>query len=114
MKNYIQPGENLTLTMAAAVTSGEGVLVGSIFGVAQGDAAIGEAVVLVRRGVFSLPKVSAQAWTAGAPVYWDDTNGVVTTVATGNQLVGAAVEDAANPSASGVVLLDGTIRLASV
>lgn len=113
MKNYIQPGENLTLTMAAEVASGDGVLVGSIFGVAQGDAAVGEPVVLVRRGVFSLPKVSAQAWTAGAAVYWDDTAKVLTTVATGNQLVGAAVEDAENPSATGVALLDGTIRLAS-
>ncbi|RNF35393.1 DUF2190 family protein [Paracoccus methylarcula] len=113
MKNYIQPGENLTLTMAAAVTSGDGVLVGSIFGVAQGDAAVGDAVVLVRRGVFNLPKVSAEAWSAGDPVYWDDTAKSLTSVATGNQLVGAAVEDAANPSAIGVVLLDGTIRLAA-
>jgi len=110
MKNWIQPGEHLTLTMAAAVAGGAGVLVGDIFGVAQGDAGAGEEVVLVRRGVFELPKTSAQAWTAGAKVYWDDTAKVVTTTATDNTLIGAAVEIAANPSATGIVLLDGVIR----
>ena len=110
MKNWIQPGEHITLAMTAAVTSGAGVLVGDIFGVAQGDAEIGEAVVLVRCGVFEMPKTSAQAWTAGAKVYWDDTNKVVTTTASGNKLIGAAVEVAANPSATGIVLLDGVIR----
>ncbi|WP_313350735.1 DUF2190 family protein [Paracoccus sp. (in: a-proteobacteria)] len=110
MKNWIQPGEHITLPAAAAVSGGEGVLVGAIFGVAQGDAAIGGAVVLVRRGVFELPKASAQAWTPGVAVYWDDNAGELTTTATDNLLVGAAVEAAANPSATGVVLLDGVIR----
>ena len=110
MKNWIQPGEHITLEAAAAVTGGEGVLVGAIFGVAQGDADLGQPVVLVRRGVFELPKTSAQAWTAGAKVYWDATNKVVTTTASGNTLIGAAVEVAANPSPTGIVLLDGTIR----
>lgn len=110
MKNYIQPGEHITLTMAAAVLPGAGVLVGDIFGIAQGAAAQGEQVVLVRRGVFRLPKTSAQAWTVGAKIYWNDTDKVCTTAASGNKLIGAAVEPAANPSADGVVLLDGMIR----
>lgn len=110
MKNYVQPGEHLTLTMTAAVASGAGVLIGTIFGVAQGNAAEGEQVVLVRRGVFDLPKLAAQAWTAGAKIYWNDTDKVCTTVASGNTVIGAAVEAAANPSAVGRVLLDGMIR----
>lgn len=110
MKNYIQPGEHITLTAPAAVSAGDAVLIGDIFGVAQGDAAQDELIVLVRRGVFTLTKTSAQAWTAGAKVYWDAANSVVTTTATGNKMIGAAVETAANPSATGVVLLDGTIR----
>ena len=110
MKNWIQPGEHITLPAPAAVVGGAGVLVGGIFGIAQGNAGIGEPVVLVRRGVFTLPKTSAQAWTVGAKVYWDAANAVVTTTASGNTLIGAAVEIAANPSATGIVLLDGTIR----
>lgn len=110
MKNYVQPGENITLTMTADVASGAGVLIGSIFGVAQGKALAGEDLVLVRRGIFDMPKTAAQAWTVGAKIYWDDTNKVCTTTASGNTLVGAAVDAAANPSGVGRVLLDGVIR----
>jgi predicted RecA/RadA family phage recombinase len=110
MRNYVQPGEHLTLTMPAAVTSGAGVLIGAIFGVAQGNCPANEQVVLVRRGVFDLPKLAAQAWVPGAKVYWNDTDKVCTTVATGNTAIGAVAEPAANPSAIGRVLLDGMIR----
>lgn len=110
MKNYIQAGDNLTVTATAAVTGGDGVLVGAIFGVAQGDAEAGEDVVVVRRGVFEFSKVSTEVWTAGAKVYWDAVAATLTTTETDNVLVGAAVLAAANPSATGTVLLDGTIR----
>ena len=42
MKNYFQPGHTITLTAPAAVTSGGGLLVGAIFGIAAHDAASGE------------------------------------------------------------------------
>lgn len=110
MQNYIQAGEHVTITAAAAVVSGQGLLTGAMFGVVQGDAESGEAVVVVRRGVFELPKLEAQAWTQGAKVYWDNTNGWVTTAASGNTLIGVAHAAAANPSTAGEVLLDGAIR----
>ncbi|MCB5199025.1 DUF2190 family protein [Loktanella sp. TSTF-M6] len=110
MKNFIQQGENVTVTAAADVVSGQFLAVGALTGVAQGDAATGEEVVLVRRGVFALPKASAQAWTVGAKVYWDATNSVMTTTASGNTLVGVAFTVAANPSDLGDVLLDGAAR----
>ena len=110
MKNYIQPGETVEVTAPAALSSGDGVLVGMLFGVAQTDAANAAQVQIVRRGVFTLPKVSAQAWTQGAKIYWDDTAKLCTTVATANTVIGAAVLAAANPSATGTVLLDGTVR----
>ncbi len=46
----------------------------------------------------------------GAAVYWDNTNFVFTTTSSGNTLVGAALAAAVNPSATGTVLLDGTVR----
>jgi predicted RecA/RadA family phage recombinase len=110
MKNYVNAGANLAVLAAAAIVGGQGVLVGSIFGVAQGDAAIGEEIVIVREGVFDLPKLEAQAWTAGVKLYWDAAEARCTTVATANTLIGAAVLAAANPSAVGRVLLDGAIR----
>jgi len=38
MKNYVQPGNTITLTAPYAVASGDGLLVGAIFGVASGTA----------------------------------------------------------------------------
>ncbi|MBT9386979.1 DUF2190 family protein, partial [Pseudooceanicola sp. CBS1P-1] len=89
---------------------GGGVLVGKIFGVAQAPATSGEDVVLVRRGVFEIAKTSAQAWTVGAAIYWDDTNQLCTTEATDTVLIGAATAEASDPSSTGSVLLDGSLR----
>lgn len=108
--NMIESGDCLTLAAPADVASGAGVLVGSIFGVAASDALSGEPVVVNRKGVYELPKTSAQAWTAGAKIYWDNTGKVCTTTATSNTLVGAAAAAAANPSGTGMVLLDGAVR----
>ena len=110
MKNYIQAGNNLTVTAAADLSAGAGVLVGTIFGVAQETVLSGADVVIVRRGVFDLAKVSAQVWTVGQKIYWDDTAKLATTVATSNTLIGAATAVAANPSGTGSVLLDGAVR----
>lgn len=110
MKNYKSPGDNVTIVAGTAVKSGDFVKKGAISGVAQGDAASGEKVVLVRKGMFGLPKLAAQAWTEGDKVYWDAAEGECTTVDTGNDLIGAAGADAANPSETGDVLLDGVIR----
>ncbi|MEJ6397038.1 DUF2190 family protein [Yoonia sp. 208BN28-4] len=110
MKNYVNEGKAITVTAAAAVASGAGVLAGALFGVAQGDAEAGEPLVLVRCGQFDLAKTSAQAWTVGAKLYWDNSNNVVTTAASGNTLIGCAGAAAANPSATGTVILDGAVR----
>ena len=107
MKNYVQPGATLTLTAPCAVTSGDGLLVGSIFGVAAGDAASGATVETALTGVFDLTKIGSQAWTVGAKVYWDDTNKRCTTVATDNTLIGVAVEAVAGGAGDTI----GRVRL---
>ncbi|PZQ82665.1 MAG: hypothetical protein DI549_10820 [Ancylobacter novellus] len=113
MQNYVQAGDTLSLLAPYAVISGAGAQVGQIFGVAVGDAANGAEVELKTKGVFELTKLSAQAWTVGALVYWDNTNKRCTTVATGNLLIGAATAIAANPSATGIVRLNGVASAAS-
>lgn len=109
MKNYVQDGHVLSVAAPYDVASGGGVLVGSLFGVALSAAATGATVVVQTCGVFTLAKTSAQAWTVGAKVYWDNTAKEVTTTATNNTLIGCAVEAAANPSATGTVRLNGTV-----
>ncbi len=91
MKNYVQPGNTITLTAPYAVASGDGLLVGSIFGVAAGTAALGEAVEAALTGVYDLKKVASQAWAAGDKVYWDNTAKEATKTTTSNTLIGVAV-----------------------
>ncbi|WP_099827978.1 DUF2190 family protein [Oceaniglobus indicus] len=107
MKNYVQPGNIITLTAPYAVTSGDGLLVGSIFGIASADAALNDPVEAALTGVFDLTKVGSQAWTVGAKVYWDDTNKRTTSVATSNTLIGVATEAVAGGAGDTV----GRVRL---
>lgn len=108
MKNYVQPGDTLTLAAPYDVSSGDGALVGGIFGVAAGDALSGASVDLVTRGVFTLPKTSALAIAVGDRLYWDDTAKAVNKTPSGNTLVGVAVTAAANPSGTVAVRLNGS------
>lgn len=110
MKNFKQRGGVIALIAVAAVASGTGILVGSIFGIAQNAAAAGEEVQAVTEGVFSVNKKAGEVWAVGAKVYWNDTDKNFTTTATNNVLVGAATEAAANSATVGTVLLDGVIR----
>ena len=107
MKNYVQPGNILTVTAPYDVASGDGVLVGTMFGVAAVSAASGADVQIDLVGVFDLTKLSAQAWTVGAAIYWDNTAKNCTTVTTSNTKIGVATAVAANPSGTGRVRLNG-------
>ena len=109
MKNFRRSGNSIPVAApAGGVVAGDGVLVGSLFGIAAADAAEGATVEIALIGVFEVKKTSAQAWTIGAKVYWDAANKVATTTASGNSLIGVAVEQAANPSATGLVRLNGS------
>lgn len=91
MKNYIQPGNTVTLAVPYDVVSGNGFLLGAIFGIAAGDALMGEDAEATLVGVFDLTKAASQAWVVGDKVYWDDTNKVATKTATANTLIGVAI-----------------------
>ena len=104
MKNFIQRGNTITVTAPYAVSSGDGVLVGSLFGVAAFDALITTSVEIVTEGVFDLAKTSALAIGVGDVVYWDDAAKEVNKTTSGTP-VGVALVAAANPSATVTVRL---------
>jgi predicted RecA/RadA family phage recombinase len=104
--NHVQPGNTVTLLAPADVLSGKGVLVGSLFGIAQYDALSGAEVEVDLTGVWDIDKVSAQAWTAGAAIYWDNGAKLATTTASTNTPIGHAVLAANNPSSTGRVRLN--------
>jgi predicted RecA/RadA family phage recombinase len=83
MRNYVQPGDSLALAVpyAAGVTSGQGVLVGALFGVAAVDGVQNAVIECQTKGVFDITKQPALAITAGARLFWDDTNRRLTTTA---------------------------------
>jgi len=109
MRNYIQPGDSITVTATAAASSGDGVKLGNLFGIASGDAAIGENLVLTTTGVFEMPKPFTDELAVGDALYWDDSNELVTNNddSGNNTLVGIAVSVAGNPSSAVNVRLNG-------
>ncbi len=98
MKNFIQPGETLTVTAPANVSSGGLVVVGSIIGVAAFNALSGADVEVATEGVFTLPKVTTDVVTQGARLYWDSAAGKLTVTPGTNSkpLVGLATAAAGN------------------
>jgi predicted RecA/RadA family phage recombinase len=100
MKNFIQTGSAITVSAPAAVTSGEGVLIGSLFGISQGSALAGEDVVLATTGVFEMPKALTDSLAVGDPVYFNSAARIVTAADAGNAKIGVAVSGAGNPSAT--------------
>lgn len=109
MQNYIQPGEVITLAAPYDRSSGEGALVGSIFGVATKDVLSGASAEFRLVGVHTLAKTSAQAWTVGQKIYWDNANKRCDTDSTLGQLIGVATAVADNPSSTGTVRLNGGV-----
>lgn len=107
--NHIQPGEAMPYTnaTAAAIASGDPVLVGNRLCVAIGDIAIGETGQLATCEVWELPKVGATAIGQGVDVYWDDTAKNITNVATANTLAGCSFAAALAADTTILVKLGG-------
>lgn len=105
MKNYIADGDNLTIAMPYAVTSGGGVKSGLLFGIAAGTYANGEDGVIGMCGVYDVAK-DASTFAVGAAVYWNDTDKVMTSTASGNTKIGAATKAALTGDATVRVLLN--------
>jgi predicted RecA/RadA family phage recombinase len=107
MRNFIQKGDALTITAGATLVAGQAVLVGGVLGVAAADCASGSKVSVVLEGVFSLPRITGAAWTAGQRVFWDASVSKLSAVSTGNVYAGLM----ANAPASGDTV--GLVRLGS-
>lgn len=87
MRNFVQPGDNLTVPAPEAVVSGGVVIVGDLKGVAAHDADANADVTIATRGVFNVAK-DASFFNVGDAVYWD--GAAATSTATDNDKIGAA------------------------
>lgn len=109
-KNFKRDGDTLQMAAPYAVNSGDGALVGSIFGVALGTYANAAAGVFARSGVFAITCLATDVIAQGAKVYWDPIAKRMTGVVTANILVGAATVAKAAGETTVTVLLDGAVR----
>ncbi len=96
MKNFIQPGKSIPVTVASAKSSGAGHETGDqgLFGVLQADVEAGGEVEMLIEGVVELARDAADTFAVGDKVYWNETAGEVTTDALETEC-GFAVEAAA-------------------
>lgn len=104
MNTLFNKGNSIEITAAGAIASGAPVLVGSLVGIAANSYEVGDIAVIWLRGTHTVPK-AAEAWTAGAKLYWDNTAGKFTTTATSNTLAGYAYAPALIGDATGLILL---------
>jgi predicted RecA/RadA family phage recombinase len=107
MRNYVQRGDNITIPAAPRdIESGEGVLIGELFGVATGPVASGDSFVLLTAGVVELGKDTTSAFDLGDTVGWDDGDHIVSDDPA-DFLIGVAVEDAGTSATTVRVKLRG-------
>lgn len=114
MKNFIQPGDTIEVpAAAAAVASGQLVVIGALLAVANYPAAVGEPFNAKLTGVFELPKATGNAWVKGQPLMWDASAGAFAPVAaTASGDVTGAGAVAWEPAAAADKF--GQVRLAGV
>ena len=107
MENHVQKGKHVTFVAGADLSSGDPVVLGGLIGIVVKDVLSGANGVALIQEVVSVTKVSAEEWVYGDRIYWDVSLAKFTNAKdTDTKFAGIAVAAAANPSASGSLLLN--------
>lgn len=107
VRDYMEKIRTMKFTHTSATTKDVIYLLGGRIMLALETALANVANMFLVAGLIEYTKVSAQAWVAGDTVFWDNTNSYFTNVnGVGLVRAGLAAEGAANPSSTGMVLLD--------
>ena len=111
MKNYTSNGAVLDHVASADLTGGAPVVMGDSVGVAVADIATGSTGAVAVEGVYELPKATGTAWTQGAAVDFDASEGAFTVnlSATTGDVTGVGIAAADAPAAATV----GLVKLAN-
>lgn len=100
----VSDGVKLDYAPGSAVAVGAVVVIGDKVCIADRPIAANTLGAVAIDGVFNMPK-GAGALSQGVTVYWDATNSVVTTTATGNKKAGHVAAAAASGDTEVAVLL---------
>lgn len=90
MKYFVQPGNVVSVTAPRALKSGDGFVVGKLFGICANDVAINLVAEAMIEGVVALKKAGGVTPTEGGAILFDETTQTI--VATGGKLIGYCVE----------------------
>ncbi len=105
--NYVLSGKVVPIVAPRDLESGQGLLMGSLFGIVGNTVKAGESTELYLDEVYRLPKAQGVI-TWGQPIYWDGVAQGVTTTSGTNRLIGASVQNVPDPLATHVeVRLNG-------
>jgi predicted RecA/RadA family phage recombinase len=103
--NFVQDGSSIDYTPASDVAAGDVVVQTDLVGVAKLDIKANRLGALAVAGVFDFAKANGTSWTTGTILYWDNTNKVVVTTASGNKQIGKATRAAASGDSTARVRL---------
>ncbi len=92
LKNYLQPGDLLTVDAPRDYRSGEVVAIKDLAGIACHDVHIGGKLTISTSGLFELPKPSEETLNTGDHVYFKD--GFITAKPENALCIGIAVKSA--------------------
>lgn len=104
MKNFVQPGNTVTVKAPRNLKSGDGVVVGKLFGVCTNDVLSGGDAEVAIEGVVTFLRNTGVTLLEGAAVSFDESTQKI--VATGGKVVGICVGSPS--SAEGVSPDDST------
>lgn len=110
MASYLGKGDVIEITPSSALNAGQPVLVGSsLLTIATQPIAANKAGTVATNGVWDIAKATGNGTSvaAGASLYWDNANSVVTTSSNGTVACGYAVSAAANAASSVQLKLNG-------
>jgi predicted RecA/RadA family phage recombinase len=81
MKNFIQPGKTIPITLGSTKSSGDGHELADqgLVGVLQASGESGDVVEMLIEGVVELTRDAADTFSQGDAVYWNEAAGEVTT-----------------------------------
>jgi predicted RecA/RadA family phage recombinase len=91
---FVQQGAAIDYKPDTDLPAGSVVVQGDLAGITKHDIKAGQLGAVSVEGVFEIDKDLTASVSAGAKLYWDATNNQAVTTATGNKLLGKAIESA--------------------
>ena len=103
---FYQDGKRIDIVQSGDIDSGDVVLIGELIGVQTHQIKKDEKGSVAVSGVFQVVKKSADTFTAGQKVYWDNTLKQATSTASGNTLMGITVAQAGSSDSTVLVKIN--------